>query len=158
MISLVVACDANRLIGKKGWMPWNLPEDLKHFRQVTLNKNILMGRKTFEGIGKPLPKRKTYVLTRQMIQYPYEEVEVVQDLEKLIQHFAHSQEELVVCGGAQIYELLLPYVQEMWISAVEGEYEGDTYFPAVDFDRYECIEKTIKEGFTIYHYLRKESL
>lgn len=156
MISLIVACDEHNLIGKDGWMPWNLPEDLKHFKRVTLNKNILMGRKTFEGIGKPLPKRKTWVLTHQDISYPYENVEVIHDLQSLVSHFLESEEELVVCGGAQIYQLMLPYVQEMWISKVAGEYEGDTYFPKVNWLDYECADTVQYVGFVVNHYKRKK--
>lgn len=155
MISLIVAMDKHRLIGKAGWMPWNLKEDLQHFKQVTLNHKIVMGRTTFEGLGKPLANRTTYVLTRNEKHYDFENVEVIHDLDALCRHYQQSDEQLIICGGAQIYERALPYVTEMWISLVEGDYEGDTYFPVYDpsdFESLECIEKN---GFTIHHLKRK---
>lgn len=157
MISLVVACDANGLIGKKGWMPWHLPEDLKHFKKITLHKHILMGRKTYEAIGKPLPQRKTFVLTHRCLPYEDDNVEVIHDVHDVVKRFIKSEEELVVCGGAQIYECMLPYVTEMWVSRVNGEYDGDTYFPKVDWNCFALVEKIEKEGFVIEHY-RKDNL
>lgn len=155
MISLIVAMDANRLIGKEGWMPWNLKEDLQHFKQVTLNQHILMGRTTFEGLGKPLPHRFTYVLTRNDLSYPYENVKVVHDFKKLCEQYQNSEEQLIICGGAQIYEMAMPFVSEMWISLVEGDYEGDTYFPAYDPNDFVCLELIKKDGFNIHHLKRK---
>lgn len=156
MISLIVAFDSNHLIGKNGWMPWNNPEDLKHFRNYTMNKALLVGRKTFEGFKKPLPKRYHYVLTRSDIHYDYDTVEVIHDIEKLIKKYKDNDEELVVIGGSQVYQAALPYVDKMVISVMDGEYEGDTYFPSYDENDFEVISIEPKEGFYVQTLIRKE--
>ena len=156
MISLIVAHDESRCIGKEDWMPWNLPEDLKHFKALTLNKKILMGRKTFEGIKKPLPNRFTYVLTRHVQDYGYDNVAIVNNVKTLMEEYAKSEDILYVCGGAQIYDTCLPYVKEMWISLVDGVHEGDTFFPEYDLDEWIVVSKERKVGFTIIHYKRRK--
>lgn len=156
MISLVVAHGDNRVIGKDGWMPWNLPEDLKHFKKTTLNQDIVMGRTTFEVMKKPLPKRHTYVITRDKnYTYDHENVTICNDLIALINKYNKEGKDLYICGGAQIYTLALPYVDEMWISLVDEHYEGDTFFP--DYSNENFIVKTKEKynGFTLIHYIRK---
>lgn len=156
MISLVVAMGKNRVIGKDGWMPWSLPEDLKFFRSLTLHQHIVMGRTTFETMKKPLPDRFTYVTTRQSdYNLDFENVEVCHDFDLLLKRYKEGSLTLYVCGGAKVYEHALPYVDEMWISLVDDHYEGDTYFPEWDKDAFEVISKEQKTGFTIYHYKRK---
>lgn len=157
MISLVVAHDEKLGIGKDGWMPWHLPEDLKHFKKVTLNQNIVMGRTTFEGMKKPLPKRHTYVITNNKdYKVESELVTVVNDFNALLNKFKDSDEVLYITGGAKIYTHALPYVDEMWISLVDGEYEADTYFPSYNEEDFILKTKERKEGFSILHYLRKK--
>lgn len=156
MISLVVAHDENLAIGNENWMPWNLPEDLKHFRKTTLHGNILMGRTTFEAMKKPLPNRHTYVVTNNHeFTYSHEDVTIVHDLPALLKQFKQGEETLFICGGAKIYAQALPYVDEMWISLVEGVHEADTYFPSYDPKEYLLITKESKQGFTILHYRKK---
>lgn len=156
MISLIVAHDRNYLIGKDGWMPWHLPQDLKHFKEKTIGKKIVMGRKTFEALKKPLEKRMTYVLTHDVsLRYSYENVKVVHDLKKLCEEYTSTEEELVICGGAQIYEAAMPYVDEMWISLVDGNYSGDTYFPAYDLADWQVLSSESNEGFVCIHYQKK---
>ena len=156
MISLIVAFDKNRLIGKNDWMPWNNKEDLKHFRNYTMNKDLLVGRKTFEGFPKPLPNRYHYVLTRQEMDYNHEQVEVIHNIDELVKKYKNSEKELVVIGGSQIYKTALPYVDKMVISLMEGDYEGDTYFPEFDENDFTVENKEKKEGFTVYTLIRKE--
>lgn len=156
MVSLVVAIGDNHVIGKDGWMPWNLPEDLKTFRAITLNHDIVMGRTTFDAMKKPLPKRHTYIITRnEDYSFDHENVTVVHDFDKLLEEYKHKDEILYVCGGAKIYEYALPWVDEMWISLVDEHYEGDTFFPMFDKDDFIIETKEKKEGFTLIHYIRK---
>lgn len=156
MLSLVVAHDEQYLIGKDNWMPWNLPEDLKHFKKTTLNHNIIMGRTTFEAMKKPLPKRHTFVITRdQNYTYEHEDVTVVHDFLSFLKECQTSEIVYFVCGGAQIYTQALPYVDEMWISLVDGQHTGDTYFPKYDPKDYVLMSKERKTGFTILHYRKK---
>lgn len=156
MISLVVAHDPNIAIGKNGWMPWCLPEDLKHFRAVTLHHHIVMGRTTFDAMKKPLPKRHTYVVTRnENYHFDHEDVSIVHDLEDLLKTYKHSEETLIICGGAKIYTQALPFVDEMWISLVDQSYEADTWFPSYDPEDFIIESKERKEGFTIVHYIKK---
>lgn len=156
MISLVVAHDEALAIGNENWMPWNLPEDLKHFKKTTLHGTIVMGRTTFEAMKKPLPNRFTYVVTRdKAYQYEHENVRVVHDLNKLLEEYKQREETLFVCGGAMIYTQALPYVDEMWISLVDGTHPADTYFPSYEKENFIVKTKESKTGFTIIHYIKK---
>lgn len=156
MISLIVAHDEHFCIGKNGWMPWDLKEDLQHFKALTLNHKIVMGRKTFAGLKKALPHRYTYVLTKDAsFQVVDENAEVVTQLEKLMDTYKNSSEVLYICGGAQVYQLALPMVDEMWISLVDGKYEGDTFFPEYSCDEWLVVTKERRKGFTIIHYRKK---
>lgn len=156
MISLIVAFDKNQLIGKDGWMPWNLKEDLQHFKAYTMNKALLVGRKTFEGFHQPLPNRFHYVLTRSEYCYEHERVQVVHDIDEVVKRYQDSEDELVVIGGAMIYEAALPYVEKMVISLVEGDYTGDTYFPPFNHDDFETVQIEEKNGFSVHTLLRKK--
>ena len=155
MISLIVAFDQNHLIGKDGWMPWNIKEDLKHFREYTMGKDLLVGRKTFESFKKPLPNRFHYVMTRGNYDYHSESVHVIHDLNEVIKKYKKTDRELVVIGGSQIYKEALPYVDKMVISYIHQEYEGDTYFPFYDESDF-TIESVVKhEEFSVITLQRK---
>ena len=134
MISIIVAADQNLLIGKKGTkngMPWSNSEDLKHFKKTTLNHTVLFGMNTFKAMGsRPLPKRKTIILTRS--DFTSDQVEVRHDLEDVIQEYKDKGEDLFVCGGANIYKQALPLADEILLSRIPGEHTGETYFPAFD--------------------------
>lgn len=156
MLSLIVAHDENRGIGKDGWMPWHLPEDLAHFKRITEHHAILMGRTTFAAMKKPLPNRFTYVATRQAdFSYDHEQVAVVHDVNALLTAWKQRPETLYVCGGAQIYQQALPFVEEMWITEVKGVYPADTYFPAYDPADYQLLDHVDYATFTIKHYHRR---
>jgi dihydrofolate reductase len=128
-ISMVVAVSENLVIGKDGWMPWNIPSDLKHFKKITAGHPIIMGRKTFESIGKPLPKRTNIVVTRDL-NYSFEGVKVVSSLKNAILEAGKiDQEEIFVIGGGQIYKQALELADKLYLTLVQGEFEGDTFFP-----------------------------
>lgn len=138
MISLIAAMDNNRLIGKDNDLPWHLPADLQHFKAITMSKPILMGRKTYDSIGRPLPGRQNIVLTRGDAEI--EGVTVVNSIDEAIAAAADA-EEVMVIGGSSIYELVLPKVQRMYLSFVDGEFDGDAWFPEFDESEWEIIEE-----------------
>lgn len=144
IISLIAAMDRNRLIGNKNQLPWHLPADLAHFKRVTLNKPILMGRKTYDSIGRPLPGRKNIVLTRTP-GLKIEGVTVVNSLEEAIEALPDT-DELMVIGGSAIYELVLPRAQRMYLSYVDGEFEGDAWFPDVDETQWQITKSIMQEA------------
>jgi dihydrofolate reductase len=120
----------NRVIGRDNGLPWRLSEDLKHFKAMTWGKPLLMGRRTFESIGKPLPGRKNIVLTRHPA-WRAQGVEVVRSVEESLQHVEDAPE-LAVIGGAEIYRLTLPLADRIYLTRVEAEVSGDTLFPEWD--------------------------
>ncbi len=157
MITIIVAIGNNYVIGKDGWMPWNLPEDLRHFKQKTLNHTVVMGRKTFEAIGRPLPKRRNIVVTRDP-RWHFEGVEVIGDLEVFLQVNQNSDEEIFIAGGAQIYHAALPFADKMIISHIDTEIDGDTYFPKWDRAKYELVETTEYSDFSVKTYEKKKGI
>jgi dihydrofolate reductase len=154
-LSLLVAVARNGIIGNQGELPWRLSSDLKRFKQLTLGKPVLMGRKTHESIvaalGKPLPGRVSLVLSRQAQALPVQlpqvaadqpgEVVSVRDVPQALQ-LAQNQEELFVVGGGEIYALTLPLAQRMYWTWVEAQPAGDTSFPAVNWDQWQLTEET----------------
>lgn len=121
--------DEEQLIGKDNALPWHLPADLKFFKMMTTNHTVVMGRKTFESIGKPLPNRRNIVLTRDVNwNNPYG-VETFSSIEELLEQLDPAEKTFII-GGANLYEQALPYVEEMLITQVHHRFEGDTYFPA----------------------------
>jgi len=156
MFTLVVAMDENHVIGKDGWMPWNIPADLQHFKRVTLHKNIIMGRKTFESINKPLPQRKTWVVSSNIhwnYDHPY--VEVVRDFKQFLIDKHDDEVEYYVCGGAQIYRAALPYCTKLIISWIKQSYDGDTYFPDIDFSGFEVVQTQNYDDFCVKVYMKR---
>lgn len=123
----VVAMAADRAIGLNGTMPWKLPEDLKLFKRLTLGHPILMGRKTWDSLGRPLPGRQNIVLTKDP-HFNAPGAIVIHDIEELHQLELQSND-IMVIGGAQIYKLMLPYMRGIYVSEVTGEWSADTYFP-----------------------------
>jgi dihydrofolate reductase len=143
-LSLIVAAAENNCIGINNNLPWYLPEDLKYFKQVTMGKPIIMGRKTWESIGRPLPGRTNIVITRNE-NYPEPEgVRVVRTLDaamELAEAVAEidGAEELMVIGGAGIYELCLPKADRLYFTRVHAEVEGDAFFPEVDWNQWKLL-------------------
>jgi len=137
IISIIAAMDRNRLIGNNNQLPWHLPADFAHFKAKTMGKPILMGRKTFESIGKPLPGRTNIVLSRDP-DLQIEGVVCVHSLQGAITAAADS-DEMMIIGGSTIYEMLLPQADRMYLTYVDAEFDGDAWFP--DFDRSQWQEK-----------------
>ncbi len=135
-IHLVAAMTRDRVIGHQGAMPWHLPRDLKHFKEVTLGHPVVMGRKTFDSIvaslGKPLPGRLNVVISRHQPTVP-EGVCVYSSLDEALSELAKRGEAVVdVIGGGQIYELAMPRADRLYITLIDAEIQGDTWFPEID--------------------------
>jgi dihydrofolate reductase len=147
----IVAMASNRVIGREGKLPWHLPEDLKFFKRTTLGHPILMGRKTFESIGKPLPGRKNIVLSRTM--EPREGVEVIRDISEL-PRVCGDAEKVFLIGGAQLFAELLPRCSGLYLTWIEQEYEGDVMLPP--FEHLFVIEDFLGggDGFEFRYYAR----
>ncbi|WP_396588329.1 dihydrofolate reductase [Bermanella sp. R86510] len=144
-LALMAALAENRVVGINNSLPWHLPEDLKYFKRTTSGKAIIMGRKTYESIGRPLPNRTNIVISRNP-NFIAEGTKVVQTLEQAIELARHVNEingvdEVVVIGGATIYELALPLVDRLYMTHVHAEVEGDAYFPEVDYSLFREVER-----------------
>ena len=141
MVSLIVAVGNNFEIGNKGELLWRLPEDLKNFKRITMGHHLIMGRKTFESIGKPLPGRTTVIITRQK-DYQVEGCEVVHSLEDALEVARNNgDQEAMVVGGGEIYKEALPYTDRIYFSKVEYKGEADTFFPKIDLSEWESSDK-----------------
>lgn len=136
MFSVIAAIGKNYEIGKDNQLIWNIPEDLKFFKEMTLNHKIVMGRKTFESIGKVLPKRKNFIVTSRKYNIP--DLYVIEDIDEFIQHHLLTKEEIFVIGGSQLYQKFLPYAAQIYLTEIEGScVEADTFFPKFDKNKYE---------------------
>ena len=139
ILSIITAMDENRLIGKDNGLPWKIPADLQFFKKVTMNKPIIMGRKTFESIGRPLPGRRNIIITRDNT-FLAEGCEVVYSLETAIESVKDVEEAMVI-GGANIYQQFLPRADRLYLTKVAGRFDGDAWFPEINFENWELIEK-----------------
>ena len=129
-ISLIVAMASNRAIGLNGQMPWHLSADLKRFKQITLGSPILMGRKTFEAIGRPLPGRENLIISRNA-DYQQPGCRVFTDIDSAL-GYAKNSAELFVIGGATLYEALLPAADYLYLTQIDKSFVGDTFFPQIE--------------------------
>lgn len=142
-ITLIVAHDRQRVIGRDGTIPWRLSDDLRHFRRSTKGKPIVMGRRTYEEMGRPLPKRHNIVLTRgsaENIRGLTPAVSVVNSPEQAIAAAAPAPE-LIIGGGTAIYAAFLPLATQLIITNIDADVGGDTYFPAVDFNGWHVVNR-----------------
>ena len=144
-IALMVAMSNNRCIGINNTLPWHLPEDLKHFKNTTSHKPIIMGRKTFDSIGRPLPHRENIVVTRNA-DWRAEGVKVVTDLMQACRQAnvaaaKLSSDEIVCIGGAQIYQAMLPMASRIYLTRVDAKIDGDAFFPAFNEALWERVSQ-----------------
>ncbi len=135
-LSIIVAMDDNQLIGKDNALPWHLPADLGYFKKTTTGKTVLMGRKTHESIGFPLPNRRNVIVSRNS-DFQAEGCEVVSSIDQALE-LAKDDDEVMIMGGASFYEQMLPSVDRLYITQIEGSYEGDAHFP--DFNQSDFTE------------------
>lgn len=139
-ISLIVAMASNRVIGLDNQMPWHLSADLKRFKKITLGSAIVMGRKTFESIGKPLPGRTNIIISRNPAYKP-EGCLVVNDIETALKTACQNAENIFVIGGSELYQALLPIADTLYITQIHKEFQGDTVFPPIDAHHWRETER-----------------
>jgi dihydrofolate reductase len=139
-LSLIVAMAENRVIGARGALPWHLSSDLRRFRALTMGHHIIMGRKTYDSIGRPLPGRRMIVVTRQR-NFAAPEVMFAHSLDAAIA-LAHSDEEAFVIGGGELYRAALDRVDRIYLTQVHAAIDGDTFFPEIDLSCWRLVEKS----------------
>lgn len=154
-IIIVVAIAENGVIGRDGKLPWHLPSDLKHFKRTTMGYPLIMGRKTYESIGRPLPGRDNIVLTRDRSR-EFPGCLTMYSLQEALA-YCDTQEKVFVIGGADIFDLALPHTDTIVVTALQREVEGDVYFPAIDTERFLVADRTEydeEEPYSIIRYKR----
>ncbi|GAB5412743.1 MAG: dihydrofolate reductase [Congregibacter sp.] len=149
-IALIVAAADNDVIGRNNALPWDLPADLAHFKRLTMGKPILMGRKTFESIGRPLPGRSNIVITRDP-QYTAAGVQVVHSVDEALSlaediALIDGAEELMVIGGAEIYRLAMPAATRLYLTRVHAQPQGDAFLPSIDWSLWEELSRDVQAG------------
>lgn len=138
---MIVAMAKNYVIGKDNQLIWHLPEDLKRFKKLTTGHTIIMGRKTFESLGRILPNRRHVILCHDMaMKIENENIEILEDI-SMLEKYIQSEEEHFVIGGATIYRLLMPYANKLYITKIEEEFEGDVYFPEIKEEEWQEVER-----------------
>ena len=139
MISIIVAIAKDNVIGKDNKLLWHISEDLKRFKRITTNKKMIMGRKTFQSLPGVLPNREHIVITRDKnFKFASDKVTIVHDLNSLLEMYLNCEEEIFIIGGAEIYKQFLPYAQKLYLTKIEEAFEGDTYFPQINFDEFKA--------------------
>lgn len=163
LISIIVAVSKNGAIGKDNQLLWRLPEDLKRFKKLTLGHPIIMGRKTFDSIGKPLPGRKSIVITRNP-DFQFDDVIVVNSVNEALSEAKklHSEEAFII-GGGEVYKLALSLADKLYITEVETEIDGDTYFKIDQPENWVVTERTVHQaddrhdfGYNFVNYEKKQ--
>ena len=152
-VIIIVAMTPDRLIGKNNQIPWHLAEDLQSFKQITSGHTIVMGRKTFASIGKPLPNRKNLVVSRTVSKI--ESCEVFANLESALQRGHELGEKTFIIGGSQIYREALPLADCLYISWIKGDFTGDTFFPDFSLDDWLINKEEEFAAFKLVRYQRK---
>ncbi|HEY6871240.1 MAG TPA: dihydrofolate reductase [Geobacteraceae bacterium] len=157
VISLIAAMAENRVIGREGAIPWDLPEDRRRFRELTWGHPVIMGRRTFESIGRPLPGRRNIVITRQE-GYRAPGCIVVHDLASALEA-AGDADEVFICGGGELYREALPFASRIYLTVVHGEFDGDVLFPEIPAAEFREVERwpvrdTLQCEFVVYERRR----
>jgi len=142
-ITIVVAIASNYAIGKDNQLLWHLPKDLKHFKDITAGGTVIMGRKTFDSVGKPLPKRRNIVITRKPVSI--EGCEVVGSIDAALA-LCKTEEEVFIVGGAEIYRQTMPLVNRIYLTIVHHSFDADTFFPEIDYKQWKELEREDHEA------------
>ncbi len=135
IVSLMVAMDQNRVIGKDNSLPWHLPAELQYVKKTTMGKPLIIGRKNYEAIGRPLPGRRNIIMTRDP-EFQAPGCEIARTKEEVYE-LCKGEEEIFIFGGAQIYELFLEDVQKLYITKIHHSFDGDTHFPELNMDEWQ---------------------
>ncbi len=150
MISIVVAASTKNVIGVHGELPWRISDDLKRFKQLTMGKPIVMGRRTWESIGRPLPGRQNIVITRQ-VGFSADGADVVASPAAALE-VSGDADEVMIIGGGQIYDLFLPKAGRLHLTRVHTEIAGDAFFPAIDDDHWELVNSVSHEASDVNEF------
>jgi len=152
-VSIIVAMSKNRVIGRDNDMPWHLSDDLKNFKKITINKTIIMGRLTYESIGKPLPKRNNVVLSRNLKD---PKVTVLDNLEEAL-NISKNEDEIFIIGGSDLYSQTINIANKLYLTSINHEISGDKYFPAFDIDQWKLIDScSYKKNNSNSHHFKSE--
>lgn len=163
IVSMIAAMASNRVIGQEGQLPWNIPEDLRYFRDTTAHHPLVMGRKTFESLGRPLPKRPNIVITRNRSWVPAcgsaKNLLVVSTLEEALAPYQHLDLEVFIAGGGEIYSLALPVADRLYLTEIHQEYSGDARFPEFDRNEFKIasrrdVSEPVPHSYLIYERAR----
>ena len=155
-INVIVAMTKRRIIGKDGTLPWHLSEDLKLFKAHTTGNIVIMGRKTFDSIGRPLPNRRNLVVSKNIQENEkVAGVEYFPDLEHALNAAQDGSGKILIIGGASIYQQMIEKADRLYISLVDGDFDGDTCFPEVKEDVWKVVATEPHTGFTLNIYERK---
>ena len=155
-ISLIAAMSKNRVIGKNNKLPWNIPEDLKYFRDKTRGKTVVMGRKTYDSIGRLLPKRTNVIITRKL-NYDVDGAIIVNNIDSLFDNIK-DDDEVMIIGGSEIYNQMLPLAERIYLTIINTEIDGDSFFPQLD-DNWVEVSSDQRSGspsFSFNIYERKK--
>jgi len=150
VISIIAALGKNNVIGKNNKLPWHLPADFQHFKDLTMGKPVIMGQRTFESIGKPLPGRKNIILSLDESFAPAGCV-IARSLEEALKA-AGSAQELMIAGGASVYKQFLSLAHKMYLTLIDEQFEGDAYFPEFDWADWQEVEKIENQPDKENHY------
>ena len=143
MFSIIVAIANKNIIGGDNKLLWHISEDLKRFKSITTGHTIVMGRKTFESFPKPLPNRHHVVLTRDKnYKVDSDQVTVINDIETVMKTYENSGSEIFIIGGGEIYNLFLPYCNKLYLTKIKEDFEGDTYFPEINYNEWTITESS----------------
>ncbi len=140
MISLIVAASTNNVIGIDGALPWRISDDLRHFKEITMGKPIVMGRKTWDSIGRPLPGRQNIVITRQP-DFVADGCDIVASVAEAIGTADDDAAEIMVIGGSEVYALFLPSADRLYLTRVHAEVDGDAFFPAIRTEDWQLVDE-----------------
>ena len=148
IISIIAAMAENRVIGRGNEMPWEIPSELKRFKEITMGHPVIMGRKTFESIGHPLPGRKNVIITRQM-DYSAADSIIVPDLQAALDA-CEGAGEVFICGGDTVYREAMPIADRIYLTIIDEEFDGDSFFPEIPDDFVEVRRMTVTEDVLPY--------
>ena len=151
IISAIVAMASNRVIGHRGDIPWKIPGEQKMFKEITLGHTVIMGRKTYESIGRPLPGRTNIVITRQS-DYQAMGCIVAHDLDSALQSCPPQETEAFICGGGQLYQASLPVTDRIYLTVLPREVAGDTYFPEIPEADFKMTKSEFIDGVEPYNF------
>jgi dihydrofolate reductase len=158
-VSAIAAISKHGVLGRGNQLLWHISEDFKWFKRQTKNKVVVMGRRTYESIGKPLVKRDNYVMTRNDDFVPPKGISVIRSLDEFVAKFRGMKEEVFVIGGEQIYRLTLPYVDKIYLTVIDTAVDGDAFFPEIDIEEWNqtfCKESSDNNyKYTFYVFDRR---